>query len=82
MWEGGGGQDRVEGGKWDNCNSIINKYINFKKTRWLQRGPFQDTSSLKCQKLKIKTESLKAAREKQLVTYREIPIRLSAKFSK
>ena len=29
MWEGGGG--RMEwsegGGKWDNCNSIINKYI-------------------------------------------------------
>ena len=33
MWEGGGGQDGVEwGGKWDNCNSIINKYI-FKKRR-------------------------------------------------
>ena len=34
MWEGGGGQDGVEwGGKWDNCNSIINKYIfkNLKK---------------------------------------------------
>ena len=29
MWEGGGGQDGVEwgAGKWDNCNSIINKYI-------------------------------------------------------
>ena len=28
----GGGQDGVEwGGKWDNCNSIINKYIK-KKT--------------------------------------------------
>ena len=24
IWEGGGG---VGGGKWDNCNSIINKYI-------------------------------------------------------
>ena len=33
MWEGGGGQDGVElGGEWDNCNSIINKYI-FKKKR-------------------------------------------------
>ena len=34
MWEGGGGQDGVElgGGEWDNCNSIINKYINNKKT--------------------------------------------------
>ena len=28
MWEGGGGQDGEElGGEWDNCNSIINKYI-------------------------------------------------------
>ena len=29
MWEGGDGQDGVEwgGGIWDNCNSIINKYI-------------------------------------------------------
>ena len=34
MWEGGGGQDGVEwGGKWDNCNSIINKYIKKKKKR-------------------------------------------------
>ena len=30
MWEGGGGQDGVEGGEWDNCNSIINKYIKNK----------------------------------------------------
>ena len=31
MWEGGGGQDGVElGGEWDNCNSIINKYIKKK----------------------------------------------------
>ena len=27
MWEGGGGRDGVKRGKWDNCNSIINKYI-------------------------------------------------------
>ena len=28
MWEGGGRQDEVEWGReWDNCNSIINKYI-------------------------------------------------------
>ena len=34
MWEGGGGQDGVEwgGGEWDNCNSIISKYI-FKKKK-------------------------------------------------
>ena len=32
MWEGEGGQDGVEWeGEWDNCNSIINKYI--KKTK-------------------------------------------------
>ena len=33
MWEGEGGQDGVErGAEWDNCNSIINKYIKkFKK---------------------------------------------------
>ena len=32
MWEGGGEQDGVElGGEWDNCNSIINKYIKKKK---------------------------------------------------
>ena len=33
MWEGGGGWDGVKEGKWDNCNSIINKYINKKKER-------------------------------------------------
>ena len=31
VWEGGVGQDGVKGGEWDNCNSIINKYIFFKK---------------------------------------------------
>ena len=30
----GGGQDGVEwGGKWDNCNSIMNKYIKKKKKK-------------------------------------------------
>ena len=43
------------------------------QTRWMQRGPLQDT--LKCQRLKI--ENLKAVREKHLVTYRGVPIRLS-----
>ena len=33
MWEGGGGQDGVEGREWDNCNSIINKYIKKKFPR-------------------------------------------------
>ena len=33
MWEGEGGKDGVEWGwgGWDNCNSIINKYIEKKK---------------------------------------------------
>ena len=36
MWEGGDGQDGVEwGGKWDHCNSIINKYILKKKVNEL-----------------------------------------------
>ena len=40
MWERGGwaGWSGVGGGKWDNCNSIINKYIKKKKelefVRW------------------------------------------------
>ena len=39
MWEEGGGKDAVEwrGGKWDNCNSIINKIYFFKK-RSAQKG--------------------------------------------
>ena len=41
MWEGGDGQDGVEcvGGKWDNCNSIIDKYIqNLKKKKKRSRS--------------------------------------------
>ena len=35
MWEGGGGQVGVEwGGEWDNCNSIINKYIKKKEQQY------------------------------------------------
>ena len=37
---------------------------------------------IKLPKIKDKERILKAAREKQLVTYREVPIRLSADFSK
>ena len=37
---------------------------------------------IKMLKIKDKERILKAAREKQLVTYREVPIRLSADFSK
>ena len=39
------------------------------QTSWTQKGPHQDTSLLKCQRLKIKRD-LKAAREKQLLTGR------------
>ena len=31
-WEGGSGQRGIKGGKWDNCNSKINK-IYFKKKK-------------------------------------------------
>ena len=37
---------------------------------------------IKMPRVKDKVRSLKAAREKKLVTYRGIPIRLSADFSK
>ena len=37
---------------------------------------------IKIPKVKYKERILKAAREKQLVTYRGVPIRLSANFSK
>ena len=41
MWEGGDGQDGVEwGGKWDNCNSIINKYILKKQQKKNNNGTF------------------------------------------
>ena len=37
MWEGGGGQGGVKWGKWDNCNSIINKTY-FKKLKKKKSG--------------------------------------------
>ena len=38
MWDGGwAGWSGVKGGKWDNCNSIINKYIFFKKQKKYQK---------------------------------------------
>ena len=41
MWEGGGwaGWSGV-GGEWDNCNSIINKYIKKKKNLVLDKAAF------------------------------------------
>ena len=38
MWEGGGGQDGVKGGKCDNYNSIINKYIKEKNWQRVERN--------------------------------------------
>ena len=49
--------------------------------RWTQRGTHRGTSSLSYPRLKIK-RILKAAREKETVTYKGVPIRQSADFSK
>ena len=49
--------------------------------KWIQRGTQQDMPQLKCQKLKIE-RTLKAARGKMRVTYKRVPIRQSADFSK
>ena len=46
----------------------------------IQRSPLSDTSQLKCQRLKTR-ENLKSSKRKA-VTYKEVPIRLSANFSK
>ena len=51
------------------------------QTRWMQRGPRQDTS-FKMPKVKDKERILKATREKQLLTYKQALIRLSTNFSK
>ena len=67
-----------------NLAKVIDKQVQEAQRdpkRWMQRGPLQDTSQFKCQRLKIE-RILKAARERQLVTYKGIPIRLSADFSK
>ena len=47
---------------------------------WVQRGTHQGTSSLP--KIKDKERILKAVRGKERVTYKGVPIRLSADFSK
>ena len=51
------------------------------QTNWMHTGPLQDII-ITMLKIKAKERIWKAAREKQLVTYRGIPIRLSADFSK
>ena len=51
------------------------------QTRWMRRGPLQDIR-IKMPKVKDKERILKAVRERKSVTYRGVPIRLSADFSK
>ena len=46
------------------------------------KRPTPRHSLIKMPKVKAKEKTLKAAREKETVTYRRVPIRLSADFSK
>ena len=46
MWEGGSVQDGVKGGKWDNCNSMINK-IYFKKLWYIYTMEYYATERKK-----------------------------------
>ena len=50
-------------------------------TRWIQRGPHQDTLKLKIANIKYKDRISKAARDKQPVTYKGTPTGLSDDFS-
>ena len=58
----------------------VRKYRD-SRTRWMQR-PTPRHIMIKMPKVKDKERILKVAREKQLVMYRGVPIRLSADFSK
>ena len=68
----------------------LEKEINFKQAQEAQRvpkkwGPRKHTPRhiiITLPKIKEKERILKAAREKETVTYKEVPIRLSADFSK
>ena len=51
-------------------------------TSWTQRGPLQRHIIIKKQKVKDKERILKAAREKQRVTCKGVPIRISTGLSK
>ena len=51
------------------------------QTSWTQRGPQQDII-MKRPKVKGKERILKAAKEKETVTYKGVPIRLSADYGK
>ena len=48
----------------------------------MKRGPLLRHIIIKMPKVRYKERILKTAREKKLVTYRGVPIRLSADFSK
>ena len=110
-WTGWSG---VKGGKWDNCNSIINKYIlkkeienlfenimnenfpnlakglDFQEVQEAQRvpkklDPRKQTPRhiiITLPEVKNKEGILKAAIEKEIVTYKGVPMRLAADFSK
>ena len=51
------------------------------QSSWIQGETHQDTSSLHYPRLKDKERILKAAKEKETVTYKRVPIRLAADFS-
>ena len=76
----------------ENFPSLV-KEIDFKEVQksrkpresqrnWTQGGTHQGTSSLHQPRWKQKERILEAAREKDTVTYKGLPIRLSADFSK
>ena len=71
----------------ENFPNLIREKVNKSRkhqgaqSRGTQRGPIQDSSKIKVAKFKDKERILKAAREKQEVTYKGTPIRLPADFS-
>ena len=58
------------------------KFPNLVKEIYIEIQEAQRQNIIKMPKLKDKERILKAAREKQRVTYKGVPIRLSADFSK
>ena len=62
-WAGWSG---VAGGEWDNCNSIINKYI-FKKSEICSGKASQCFPEMGMQSAKISTPSIKSVHSKYLV---------------
>ena len=61
------------------CMSIPFRKHRESQTTWMQGGPH---IIIKMSKVKDKERILKAKREKQIVTYKGVPIRLSTNFSK